>query len=273
MSRYVGPAIVVFGGYLIPSTKYTTHQRLTGDKVGIEVTFTGDMKLTMSKDVFLSNVANKQNFADMLSHYLKLAGCLTEHAEEDADLLISQTAVQSAATKNTVLVADDTDLVILLCYYADPGGFALIMQCSTRGTTKENRIWDIKVTQSELVADICNNILFIHAILGCDTASTLYGVGKGLSLNRSTSSASFRDTAEQLCKEDATVDDVIGAGEAALVCLYSGKEGDNLDGLRYANFATKKLLSRCTYVLRLCPRPLQQRNTTVCEHTCRYSSG
>ena len=116
VSRNVGPAIVVSDGYRIPSNKYTTHQRRTGGKVGIEVTFTEDVKLTMSKDVFLSNVASKQNFIDMLSHYLQLTGCLTEHAEEDADRLIAQTAVQLAATKSTVLVADDTDLVILLCY-------------------------------------------------------------------------------------------------------------------------------------------------------------
>ena len=67
--------------------------------------------------IFLSNVANKQNFIDMLSHCLQLAGCLTEHAEEDADLLIAQTAVLSAATKNTVLVADDTDLVMICTYF------------------------------------------------------------------------------------------------------------------------------------------------------------
>ena len=179
LSRNFGPVIVVFVGYRIPCTKHTTHQRRTGGEVGIEVTFTGDVKFTMSKDVFLSNVANKQNFIDMLSHYLQLAECLTEHPEEDADLLIAQTAVQSAATKNTVLVADDTDQVILLCYYAYPDGFNLFMPFSTRGTTKMNRIWHIKVTQSELGADICINILFIHAILGCDTTSRLYGLGKG----------------------------------------------------------------------------------------------
>ena len=218
LSRNFGPVIVVFDGYHIPSPKYTTHQRRKGGEVGIEVTFTGDVKLTMSKDVFLSNVANKQN---MLSHYLQLAECLTEHAEEDADLIFAQTAVQSAATKNTVLMADDTDLVILLCYYAEPDGFDLFMQFSTRGTTKKNRLlWDIKVTQSELGAYICNNILFIHAIFGCDTTSRLYGLGKGLSLKRFTSSALFRDKAEQFCKKDSTFDDVIGAGEAALVCLY-----------------------------------------------------
>ena len=229
-----------------PSTQHA--QRRTGGEFLSEVTFTGDVKLTMSKDVFLSNVANKQNFIDMLSHYLQLAECLTEHAEEDAVLLIAQTAVQSAAVKNTVLVADDTDLVILLCYYADPDGFDLFMQFSTRGTTKKNRIWDIKVTQSELGADICNNILLIHAVLGCDTTSRLLWSRKMKPLKRLTSSPLFRDKAEQFCKKDATVDDVIDAGGAALVV---------------------GIIS----VLRRCPRPLQQRDTTICEYTCRYSSG
>ena len=198
------PAIVVVDGYRIPPTKYTTHQPRTGGKVGTEVAFTGDMKLTMSKDVFLSDVANKQNFIDMLSHYLQLAGCFTDHAEEDADLLIAQIAVQSAATKNTLLVADDTDLVILLCYYADADGFDLFMQCSTRGVNEEEPHLGYQVTQSELGADICKNILFIHAILGCDTTSRLYGLRKGLSLKRLISSALSRDEAEQLCKKDAT---------------------------------------------------------------------
>ena len=221
--------------------------------------------MTMSKDVFLSNIANKQNFVDMFSHYPQLAGCLIEHAEDDADLLIAQTAVQSAATKSAVLVADDTDLVILLCYYADPDGFALFMQCSTRGTTKENRIWDIKVTQSELDADICNNILFIHAILGWDTTSRLYGLGKGLSLKRFTSSASFRDTAEQFCKKDATVDDVIDAGEAALVCLYSRKEGENLDGLRYAKFCDKEATNK----VHIRPQTLAPTSAAAIYHSMR----
>ena len=71
------------------------------------------------------------------------------------------------------------------------------------------------------------------------TTSRLYGLGKGLSLKILTSSALFRDKAEQFFKKDTTVDDVIDAGEAALVCLYTGKEGDNLDGQRYAKFCNK----------------------------------
>ena len=56
------------------------------------------------------------------------------------------------------------------------------------------------------------------------------------------------EKAELVCKKDATVDDAIDAGEAALVCMFSGKEGDSLVVLRYAKFcdkvATNKVLIR-----------------------------
>ena len=42
----------------------------------------------------------------------------TRHVRGDTDLLIVQTTIQSASTANTVLVGDDTDLLILLCYHA-----------------------------------------------------------------------------------------------------------------------------------------------------------
>ena len=135
----------------------------------------------------------------------------------------------------------------------------------TGDNQEENRIWDIKVTQSELGADMCSNILFIHAILGCDTTSRLYVLGKGLSLKRITSSALFRDKAEQFCKKDATVDDVIDAGEAALVCLYSGKEGENLDGLRYAKFCD----TVATYKEHIRPQTLAPTSAAARYHSMR----
>ena len=66
-----------------------------------------------------------------------------------------------------------------------------------------------------------------------------YMVSEKQSLKRFTSSALFRDKAERFCKKDATVDEVVDGGEAALVCLHSGKDGDNLNDLRYAKFCDK----------------------------------
>ena len=104
-----------------------THQRRLAGKAGPEVTFTEDMKLTQKKETFLGNFNNKQNFINMLSRYLQLSGCQTHHSQEDADLLIVSTAVSSANTKMTVLVGEDTDLIILLCFYVDLEAHDLFM--------------------------------------------------------------------------------------------------------------------------------------------------
>ena len=53
----------------------------------------------------------------MLSEMLKAMGCQVIHATGDADLLIAQTAVSVAADNMTIVVADNTDVLILLCYH------------------------------------------------------------------------------------------------------------------------------------------------------------
>ena len=117
--------------------------------------------------------------------------------------MIAHTGVQYAASKNTVVIADDTDVVIILCYYGEPLGFDLFMQSSAKASTKKDRIWNINTTRTELGAKMCDRILFVHATLGCDTTSRLYGLGRALSLKRMTSSSFFRDKARQFSKQDA----------------------------------------------------------------------
>ena len=55
----------------------------------------------------------------MLGNHLIEEGCHVVHAEGDADLIIAQTAVKSAEEHQTVVVGEDTDLLVLLCFYAD----------------------------------------------------------------------------------------------------------------------------------------------------------
>ena len=55
----------------------------------------------------------------MLSEKLKEAGCDTIHAAGDADVLTAQSAVSVSATRDTVVIADDTDILILLCHHGN----------------------------------------------------------------------------------------------------------------------------------------------------------
>ena len=101
-------AIVVFDGYGESLKKDMVHQRQSKGHTAVAVTFTEDMKLSMKKVNFLANSINK----------LKKK-CKVYHAPRDADLLIVQKALESATMENTVLVDDDTDLLVLLCYHAN----------------------------------------------------------------------------------------------------------------------------------------------------------
>ena len=118
VTRKYRDAIVVFDGCESSNTKDMTHQRWARGNAGATVTFTADMPITMKKEQFLANQRNKQRFIFMLSEELQKKNCKTHHASGDADFLIVQKAVKSATTTNTVLVGDDTDLIILLCYHA-----------------------------------------------------------------------------------------------------------------------------------------------------------
>ena len=85
-------------------------------KASATVTVLANMTTTMKKEQFLANQKNKQQFIFMLCAKLeKYPNFKTYHAPAD---LIVQKAVQSATTSTTVLIGDDTDLIVLLGYHA-----------------------------------------------------------------------------------------------------------------------------------------------------------
>ena len=107
---------------------------------------------------------NKQSFINMLSRYLQQANCQVYHSTADADLLMVNKAVESARTMDTVLVGDDTDLLILLCHHAELDAFDLFFQLEPRANSTKRRSRNLKSVKEKLRQEICRHILFIHAI-------------------------------------------------------------------------------------------------------------
>ena len=64
--------------------------------------------------------------------------------------------------------------------------------------------------ETDLGPEVCNCMLFVHAILGCDTTSSLYGIGKkiGLKLGKL-----FIEQALVFSKQTKTHADVVTAGQ------------------------------------------------------------
>ena len=265
VTKKYGQATVVFDGYDGTSTKDTTHQRRTRGNAGATVTFDEDMQVTMKKEQFLANKTNKQRFINMLSTKLRAQNCQTYHAAGDADLLIVQKAVESAATTDTVLIGDDTDLLILLIYHTNLKSCDLFFQPEPKKNVKKPRVWNMKSVKQQLGPDVSQHIFFMHALLGCDTTSQLYGIGKGASLKKFKTSAHFREQANVFDRQAASTDDVVEAGEKALACLYNGKPGESLTVVRHKRFC-QKVASSTSHVQ---PQSLPPTSAAAKHHSLR----
>ena len=134
-------SVIVFDGYQNgPSTEDNTHSRRTKSSMR----FTGDIICSMKKGVFLSNKTNEQRFITLLSSHLQQNNIIVVNAEAYADVLVVQTAIESAASNDTVLVGDDTDLLILLCCNSKSTNCELYFRPEPKSNSQRTaRCWNI----------------------------------------------------------------------------------------------------------------------------------
>ena len=126
------------------------------------------MKVPANQQQFLANIHNKSRFISMLSDKLITENIAVKQAQNDADVLIIETAIeQFNATNTIVVVGEDVDLLILLTartpidkiiYFLKPG--------------RAQQRTEMYSSKSLSAYPKCqNHILFLHAIIGCDTTS------------------------------------------------------------------------------------------------------
>jgi len=242
VTKKYGKATVVFDGYDNgPDIKDVTHKRRnhgTGPTVALNL----QTVVTLKKKEFLSNRVNKQKFLSVLSSQLEEVGCSTSHANSDADVLIVKTAIRSSKIVNTVLVGEDTDLLVLFLYHADMDSKELYFRPEPKSNARNVRLWNIRKSKEKLGSSIFSKLLFIHAITGCDTTSRLYGIGKATSLLKIRRNE-LSKIADVFMKDGVHKDGIIKAGENALVILYNGDIGEELNALRFKKFQEKVLKS------------------------------
>ena len=254
--RVYGKGIVVFDGYNNgPSTKDMTHLRRTnGCSGGPDICFSGDMLLCETKQRFLMNSARKQEFIKHLIATFRENGFESVQAPGDV-----KTALEKATETQTAVV----DLLILFLFHVSFEHRNVIF---TPGSKKSGAtVWDIKAVQDAFGASVCQNILFAHAIASSNTTNSLFTIGKSLPLRKMKESQVFRERAQVFTTTGSSREEIIAAGEKALVVLYDGKTGDNLDTLRHVKYIQK--LSSCTTTLQ--PNKLPPTSAAVQFHSLR----
>ena len=165
---------VIFDTYDVATTKDPEQKRRRLQQASCpDVVVTNRTPVPSNKTAFLSNKTNKQNLIKLLSVHLEEAGISVEHAgdEGDADVVIVKKALEISENQQPVhVIADDADILILLLHHAYHSSD--IYLCT------KHHIISIKIAQEVLGRELCMCLLFAHAMSGCDTTSSLYGMGK-----------------------------------------------------------------------------------------------
>jgi len=100
-------------------------------------------------------------------------------------------------------------------------------------------VWNINTIKQKLGPEICKNLLFLHAILGCDTASQLYMILEKVFCLRNLGQANIFKSKQKSFMHHQLYQDIIAAGEQALMTLYNGRPGETLDYFCYRCFCEK----------------------------------
>ena len=82
-------------------------------------------------------------------------------------------------SKPTVLVGEETDLLVLLCFHTKSTSRNIYFLPEPKhGAKHQPKCWKIALFKTTIHPEVCNSVLFMHAILGCDTTYDIYGIGK-----------------------------------------------------------------------------------------------
>ena len=113
------------------------------------------------------------------------------------------------------MIADDTDILVLIVYHIKPTmGDAYMLKTAT-GKKKESELVNIKNIQTAV-----RQFFSIHALSGYDTTSALFGIRKVSAFHNITEKRDSVYLTEIFSSDTVTSNDVAEAGAKLLVMLY-----------------------------------------------------
>lgn len=170
---------IVFDGYPdveLAGTKSAERLRRSTKHLAPTVQFDENTSLSLAQEKFLSNDKNKARFIELLVNFLRQNNITAEQAFEDADNTIVETAILNSRQHRTVIiVGEDIDLLVLLTELGRMND-NIFLQKPAKGKQKEVFY---STTSFKAGPQVAGHILLLHAFTGCDTTSSLFGIGKG----------------------------------------------------------------------------------------------
>ena len=157
-------------------------------------------------------------------------------SHEEADNIIVQQAVMCAKEKSNtiVVVADDTDVFVLLLYHYMKESLTSPMFMSS--PVQRRSLIDIKGAV-QIHQSIIPDLPAAHALSGCDTVATYFGIGKGTVLKNLIAAP---NSLSQLGCLNAQLADVIDQSTQFIGACYGNRiKEKTMSDIRYRIWATK----------------------------------
>lgn len=220
---------IIFDGYGLPSTKSNEHSRRTMSKRCQDLDIVEANAAPCTQELLLSNEANKSKFINLIAAYLKQDGYHVFVCVADADTKIVLTALELAGNSeitNVAVVADDTDIAIMLIYHWNDELHDIFFY-----QQRQFKSWSIRETALQL-GGRREQVLFAHAWTGCDTVSAPYGKGKPGFWDLLKNSEKLDDVYITMNDVWATREEIEDAAEVAFCKMYGGHDKESLLNLR-----------------------------------------
>ena len=142
-----------------------------------------------------------------------------------------------AHTKPVVVVADDTDILILLQHHFRPAEHkSVYLQTSSK-------LISIEIIKRSIDPVLSKSLLFIHALSGCDTTSGSYCIGKISAMGKY---VDLKVASQIFMLPNKDHNEGEQAGNEALAIIYACKQGTDLNLERASKLSEKvESTSRC----------------------------
>ena len=162
----LGPsATVVLDGYS-KSTK--DHERERRTKTACrEMELDLDRSICVRRETFFDNPANKEKFTTLLASYLQQQGIKTVKASADADIHIVKETIALAADSEVLVIAEDTDIAIMLVYHAEKLNNDVTLKL-------QGSVYSVRAATDRLSARQVRYLLLAHAFLAVTQLALFY---------------------------------------------------------------------------------------------------
>lgn len=202
------------------------------------------MVATVSQDNLLSNNKNKSRLISMLTEKFEansfiVKHFIVKHAQDDADVLIIETAIEESYKNTTVVIGEDMDLLIILIART-PIDKEIFLLKPGKGKVEQKIYSSRSFDQHKNIRDL---ILFLHAFSGCDTTSALFHKGKTASLKLIKKRLDLQSAVKIFNQTDISHDLISSNGIKFFLASYNAPvEEDSINNHRYSCFI--KFVSR-----------------------------